>query len=113
MDFPFASARVLTADKAGDLLGPQVRVIRSSGVPPKTGPGVWQPDLVEEKPYGHGFNVQEPRHVMSLRVDDFDVIGLGSIVEAQPKSGGDVIRWKVDGHEKQTVDWHHVILVRA
>ena len=51
--------------------------------------------------------------MMSLRVKDFATIEKGSIVESPGKTGGDVIKWKVDGHSKQTVDWHHVILVRA
>lgn len=114
MQFPFAAARELTVDKAADLLGPEeVRVVRGSAVPPKIVQGVWQLDLVEEKPYGRDFNTQEPRHVMALRVKDFATIERGSIVESPNRSGGDVIRWKVDGHAKQTVDWHHVILVRA
>ena len=120
MGFPFSHVRELAADVAGDLLGLEVRVVRGSSVPPKTGQGVWQPDLIEDNPAGRNFNKsagrnfnkQGPRHVMALRVRDFETIPRGSIVEAQPKSGGVVIEWEVDGHEKQTVDWHHVILVR-
>ncbi len=112
MEFLFGDVREIGADVAGDLLGVEVRVIRGSSVPPSTGQGVWLFDLVDDKPVGSNFDKQDPRQVMALRVKDFATVARGSIVEAPPKSGGDVIEWEVDGHEKQTADWHHVILVR-
>ena len=112
MEFPFGPLRELAVDVAPDLLGVPVRVIRGSSVPPVTTHGIWQPDLIEDKPVGRDFNRQEPRQVMALKRSEFATIARGTLVEAPPKSGGAEVEWQVDGHEKQTDDWHHVILIR-